>query len=125
MRRGGSGIGAIILALVGGWLLGINPLEILGLIGGIDGGQVVQAPAPSASGQRGVSPTDPGGRFVSTVLASAEDAWTEVFRQGGAEYRSGRRDLGGAGQLHMKTVAAPELIPPKLLFVMSELNIFL
>ncbi len=87
MRRGGIGIGAIILALVGGWLLGINPLEILGLVGGIDGGQVVQAPAPPASGQHGVSPTDPGGRFVSTVLASTEDTWTEVFRKGGAKYR--------------------------------------
>jgi uncharacterized protein len=71
-------------------LLGINPLEILGLIGGIDGGSVVQAPPSSVSGQPGVSPTDPGGRFVSTVLASTEDAWTEVFRQGGAEYRPPR-----------------------------------
>jgi uncharacterized protein len=87
MRRGGIGIGAIILALVGGWLLGINPLEILGLIGGIDGGSVVQAPAPSSPGQHGVSPTDPGGRFVSTILASTEDTWTEVFRQAGAKYR--------------------------------------
>ena len=90
MRRGGIGIGAILLALVGGWLFGINPLEILGLIGGIDGGQVAQAPAPSASGQHGASPTDPGGRFVSTVLASTEDTWTEVFRQGGAKYRPPR-----------------------------------
>jgi hypothetical protein len=87
MRRGGIGIGAILLALVGGWLLGVNPLEILGLIGGIDGGQVVQAPAPSTPGQHGVSPADAGGRFVSTVLASTEDAWTEVFRQGGSRYR--------------------------------------
>jgi len=87
MRRGGIGIGAILVALVGGWLLGINPLEILGLIGGIDGGSVVQAPAPSASGQQGASPTDPGGRFVSTVLASTEDTWTEVFRRGDAKYR--------------------------------------
>ena len=87
MRRGGIGIGAILLALVGGWLLGINPLEILGLIGGIDGGPAVQAPAPSAPGQHGVSPADAGGRFVSTVLASTEDAWTEVFRQGGSRYR--------------------------------------
>ena len=87
MRRGGIGIGAIILALVGGWLMGINPLEILGLIGGIDGGSVVQAPAPSSPGQHGVSPADPGGRFVSTILASTEDTWTEVFRQAGAKYR--------------------------------------
>jgi predicted metalloprotease len=88
MRRGGLGIGAILLALVGGWLLGINPLEILGLIGGVDGGPAVQqAPAPSAPGRHGASPADPEGRFVSTVLASTEDAWTEVFRQGGARYR--------------------------------------
>ena len=90
MRRGGIGIGAIVLALLGGWLLGINPLELLGLIGGIDGGPGVQAPAPSASGQQEVSPTDPGGLFVSTVLASTEDAWTEVFRRGGATYRPPR-----------------------------------
>jgi len=90
MRRGGIGIGAILVALVGGWLLGVNPLEILGLIGGIDGGSVTQAPAPTSSGPQGVSPADPGARFVSTVLASTEDAWTEVFRQGGAKYRPPR-----------------------------------
>ena len=87
MRRGGIGIGTILLALVGGWVLGINPLEILGLIGGV-GGSSLQAPAPSAPGRQGLSPDDPGGRFVSTVLASTEDAWTEVFRRGGAEYRA-------------------------------------
>ena len=87
MRRGGIGIGTILLALVGGWVLGINLLEILGLIGGV-GGSSVQAPAPPAPGQQGVSPDDPGARFISTVLASTEDAWTEVFRRGGAEYRA-------------------------------------
>jgi len=90
MRRGGIGIGAILMALLGGWLLGVNPLEILGLIGGIDGGPAVQAPAQSAPGPRGVPVADPGGRFVSTVLASTEDAWTEVFRQGGSRYRPPR-----------------------------------
>jgi len=90
LRRGGIGIGTILVALVGGWLLGVNPLELLGLIGGMGGGSVVQAPAPSAPGQQGVPPADPGARFVSTVLASTEDAWTEVFRRGGAEYRPPR-----------------------------------
>ena len=90
LRRGGIGIGTILVALVGGWLLGVNPLELLGLIGGMGGGSVVQAPAPSAPGQQGVPPDDPGARFVSTVLASTEDAWTEVFRRGGAEYRAPR-----------------------------------
>lgn len=90
IRRGGIGIGTIAVALIGGWLLGVNPLQLLGLIGGTDGGPTVQAPAPSGPGQQGVSPTDPGGRFVSTVLASTEDAWTEIFRREGAEYRAPR-----------------------------------
>lgn len=34
VRRGGIGIGTIALALLGGWPLGVNPPEILGLIGG-------------------------------------------------------------------------------------------
>jgi predicted metalloprotease len=90
MRRGGIGIGTVVLLLLGGWMLGINPLEMLGLIGNIDGGRVLQTPAPSAPGQHGVSPADRDGRFVSTVLASTEDAWTEIFRQGGARYEPPR-----------------------------------
>jgi len=116
MRRGGIGIGAILLALLGGWLLGINPLEILGLIGGVDGGPAVQAPAPPAPGRHGVSPSDPGGRFVSTVLASTEDAWTEVFRQAGARYRPPRlvmftgatRTACGLGQSAVGPFYCPE-----------------
>jgi len=46
MRRGGIGIGTLGLVLLGGWLLGINPLEMLGLIGNIDGGPVLQTSAP-------------------------------------------------------------------------------
>jgi predicted metalloprotease len=26
-------------------------------------------------------------RFVSTVLADTEDVWTDIFRQGGSQYR--------------------------------------
>ena len=90
VRRGGIGIGVILLAVVGGWLLGVNPMEILNLIGGNGGGQVQQAPAPSTPGRPGVTPGDPEGRFVSTVLASTEDAWTEIFRRGGGQYRPPR-----------------------------------
>jgi predicted metalloprotease len=90
IRRGGIGIGTIVLALLGGWLLGINPLTILGLIGGGGGGQVMESPAPAAPGQPGEPVSDPGGRFVSTVLASTEDTWSEIFRKGGAEYRPPR-----------------------------------
>ena len=41
------GIGTIAIALVGGWVLGINPLTILGMLSG-DGGSVVQQQEPAA-----------------------------------------------------------------------------
>ena len=76
------GIGTIVIALVGGAIFGINPLTILGMLGG-DGG-----PAPQA--QQGPAPAppanDPMAKFVSTVLADTEDVWTQLFKQGGANY---------------------------------------
>jgi len=75
------GIGTIVIALVGGWVFGINPLTILGLLSGGQPAQVQQAPAQRPPAD------DPMARFVSTVLADTEDVWTDVFRQGGAQYQ--------------------------------------
>jgi len=79
----GIGVGTIVIALLGGWIFGINPLTILGLLSG-EGApavQVQQAPAqrPPADDQMA--------RFVSTVLADTEDVWTDVFSKGGGEYQ--------------------------------------
>jgi len=79
----GIGLGTIVVALVGGWIFGVNPLTILGLLGGggVDGGTVQQAPA-------GRPPADDRmAAFVSTVLADTEDVWREQFRLMGSTYR--------------------------------------
>ncbi|MCE9660921.1 MAG: neutral zinc metallopeptidase [Burkholderiales bacterium] len=77
------GIGSVAVALVAGWVFGINPLTILGLMGG-GGGQVVQQP-------QGPAPAPPkddaGARFVSQVLRSTEVVWTDVFRESGKTYQ--------------------------------------
>ena len=75
------GIGTIVIALLGGWIFGINPLTILGLLSGGPPAQVQQAPAqkPPADDQMA--------RFVSTVLADTEDVWTGIFSQGGGRYQ--------------------------------------
>ena len=59
------GIGTIVIALLGGWALGINPLTILSLLsgGGAPTAQVQQAPAQRPPAD------DTMGRFVATVLA--------------------------------------------------------
>lgn len=79
------GIGTIVVALVGGWVLGINPLTILGVLSG-GGGSVVQQQSPQAPGKAPPA-SDTMARFVSTVLADTEDVWTDIFRQNGSQYR--------------------------------------
>ncbi len=78
----GVGVGTIVIALVAGWIFGINPLTVLGLLSG--GG--MEAPAL----QTGPAPKPPAGdtlaAFVSTVLADTEDVWQAQFRAGGAAY---------------------------------------
>jgi len=76
------GIGTIVIALIGGAVLGINPLTLLGILSG--GPEQVQ----QQQGQpRPIPANDQMARFVSTVLADTEDVWKEQFRAGGAQYR--------------------------------------
>lgn len=81
------GIGTIVIALLGGWVLGINPLTILGLLSG--GGGPVQVQQQQAPAHRPPA-DDHMAKFVSTVLADTEDVWTDVFRQGGGTYQQPR-----------------------------------
>jgi predicted metalloprotease len=79
---GGSlGLGSVVIALVAGWIFGVNPLTILGLMSGNGPAQTQQAPAhaPPANDQMA--------RFVSVVLADTEDVWRAKFQQMGSTYR--------------------------------------
>ncbi|HSB22470.1 MAG TPA: neutral zinc metallopeptidase [Burkholderiaceae bacterium] len=79
------GIGTIVIALVAGWALGINPLTLLGVLSG--GG--VPEPAPVAQGPAHRPPADDkSAAFVSTVLADTEDVWHAQFAAQGATYRA-------------------------------------
>ena len=82
----GIGIGTIVIALLGGWMFGINPLTILSLLsgGGAPTAQVQQAPAHKPPAD------DRMAKFVSTVLADTEDVWKDVFSKGGAQYQEPR-----------------------------------
>lgn len=79
------GIGTLVVALLGGWVLGIDPLTLLGVLsGGGNPAAVQQAPAQRPPADDALA------RFVSTVLADTEDVWQGVFRQGGGQYREPR-----------------------------------
>lgn len=77
------GVGSIAIALLAGWLFGINPLTVLGLLSGGDPGPQVQQHSPAHK-----PPTDDHmAKFVSTVLADTEDVWRDVFAKGGGAYK--------------------------------------
>jgi len=79
----GIGIGTVAIALVAGWVFGINPLTVLSLLSGGGGAPAVQqapgpAPAPPAS--------DKAAAFVSVVLKDTERVWGQVFQASGGGY---------------------------------------
>jgi uncharacterized protein len=108
---GAIGIGTIVIALIGGAVLGVNPLTLLSILTGGGG------PAPQV--QQGPAPTPPANdkmaQFVSTVLADTEDVWKQQFQQGGANYvepklvlfRGAVRTACGSGQAAMGPFYCP------------------
>ncbi|MDL2357177.1 MAG: zinc metallopeptidase [Pseudomonadota bacterium] len=77
------GIGTIAIALIGSYFLGVSPMTILSALTGGGGGgasQVQQAPAHQTPA------SDKQAKFVRTVLASTEDAWTALFQAKNARY---------------------------------------
>jgi uncharacterized protein len=78
----GIGIGTVVIAVLAGWIFGINPLTVLGVLGG--GGPVE---APQAQGPAARPPaTDEAAAFVSTVLADTEDVWAKIMQASGTRY---------------------------------------
>jgi uncharacterized protein len=78
----GIGLGTVLVAVIGGWIFGINPLQILGLLSG-DGSSVQTAPQQPAH----APPADDAqAKFVSQVLRSTETVWTGVFQERGQRY---------------------------------------
>ncbi len=83
LRLGGGGI---LVLVVGAWLLGVDPLQIVSLLAG-GGGETLQLPDSGAPPSGAAAPTDPGADFVSVVLADTEDGWSALFEQAGSRYR--------------------------------------
>ena len=78
------GIGTIVVALVGGWVLGVNPMTILSMLSGGGGGSQVST-QPQAPAQQPPA-DDEMARFVKTVLADTEDTWSNLFKAEGGSY---------------------------------------
>ncbi|HEY6453854.1 MAG TPA: neutral zinc metallopeptidase [Steroidobacteraceae bacterium] len=95
----GIGLGTVVIALIGGWVLGINPLQILGLLSGGDLSSQQGTPVPQTAPQTtdqtpdpatnpAADTEDPQVRFVSQILRSTEVVWTDTFKQLGRTYEN-------------------------------------
>ena len=79
------GVGTIVVALLAWGVFGVDPLTTIGVLSGGGAPQVTQqAPARTSPAN------DRDAVFVSTVLASTEDAWGQIFSAAGARYQPPR-----------------------------------
>lgn len=79
---GGIGVGTIVVALIASWAFGLNPLTVINMLSGGDGSTTASQETPAQAPPQG----DTEAKFVSTVLASTEDVWTQIFSQAGKTY---------------------------------------
>lgn len=75
---GGGGIGILVL-IIAVVLCGGDPRQLLEAL-------PQQSQAPQTE-RRGPAPDDESKKFTSAVLGSTEDAWNEIFRKNGLDYR--------------------------------------
>ncbi len=90
VKAGGLGIGTIIILVLIGWALGIDPNILIG------GAELVTSGGPSyeqsttPGSESTGTPEDQMGKFVSAVLGETEDRWTDIFKAGGKAYQAPR-----------------------------------
>jgi predicted metalloprotease len=92
MRAGGLGIGTIAILGLVAWVLGINPILLIG------GAELFSSArhsfeAPNYGKEAGpgsansAKPNDATAQFVEAILGETEDSWSEIFKSLGKTYR--------------------------------------
>lgn len=89
------GAGALILIVIVGWLFGINPLTMLGLLSGNETPPPPSAPSPGYGPQTSAAGAATQGattraavnkEFSARVLGDTEDVWGAIFTAMGSRY---------------------------------------
>ena len=94
--RGGAGLGGlsaggIVVALIASYVLGVDPMQMLGIMTQLQGDLPVDSrnEAPPAN--------DPGADFVRAILGETEDVWGAIFEQAGNTYERPKLSLFTGG----------------------------
>jgi uncharacterized protein len=79
---GSLGLGGVVIVLIATFL-GYDPTDVANVVQEVQQGS---APADTRQAPKG-APADSLGQFVSKVLGSTEDVWTDIFAKANQEYR--------------------------------------
>ena len=76
------GLGGMVIAVIASLILGINPLQFLGMIAGDDAGPAAsqRSAPPGYAPQPSARPATDQDKLIKGVLGDTEDVWTAVFR---------------------------------------------
>jgi uncharacterized protein len=112
-----SGVGLLVILGIS-LLTGINPLELIGTLGGgaVEAPAPPTSPGPGAPGGPARTGGDPQAEFVSVILADTEDTWGRIFADSGRRYappklvlfRQATPSACGMGQAAMGPFYCPE-----------------
>jgi predicted metalloprotease len=82
---GGLGIGGIVIVVLVGWMMGMNPAQMLNLLAGQQSGGA--SPGATQPAGRTTPPADdPQRQFVAAILGDTEDVWGQIFAASGQQY---------------------------------------
>jgi uncharacterized protein len=79
---GGIGCGTIVIAALGYFLFGLDPMQTAGVVEGIQGGQVQSAPGGSTD-EQAICTSGPYATEACNALQSLNETWARVFAEQG------------------------------------------
>lgn len=85
-RAGGLGCGTIILAALGYFVFGLDPMQTVGAIQGAQGSGPV-ASAPQNENEQAICTSNAYATETCNALQSLNQTWEPIFQQAGAQFR--------------------------------------
>jgi len=83
LGRGGLGCGSLVVILILSWVMGVNPLQLIGAVGGGSSVEQPQIQTQPGSGGSELSETQ---RRSLKILGSTERVWGDIFKREGSNY---------------------------------------
>ncbi len=87
-RAGGMGLGALVIAVIGALVFGVDPSQTLAVLGGLDQQSTTSVSAPSdAANEEQLCSSSSYAREACEALTSLNATWGAEFRRAGAQFR--------------------------------------